>query len=320
MQLKFLSLKGQINQLSNIIVVYGEDDYLRDRAVEQIKSALDVEFPELNVSVMSNAAMDDVINSAIVLPFMSGTRFVVVKNYTAPDGHEQRERDKFLNYAKNALNSTVLVFSVNKLSSVLSDVATVDYVECNKLDRNAIEKWISAYCRKCGKTISPYNARLISEYCLDDMTRINSEVQKICFYSDGEVTKNDIDLMIEKDSDIKLYEFANEIANKNADKAFQLANGLLSKGTKITTLVSSVYNTFRRMFFSVVSGMGQNEMASYLGVKPFAVTKAREVAEKFTQIKLKRALEICAQADENLKKNINNNAVVNFLILSLINL
>ena len=71
MQLKFLSLKGQVNQLSNIIVVHGEDDYLRDRAVEQIKSSLDVQFPELNVSVLSNAVIDDVVNSCIVLPFMS---------------------------------------------------------------------------------------------------------------------------------------------------------------------------------------------------------------------------------------------------------
>lgn len=320
MQLKFLSLKGQVNQLSNIIVVHGEDDYLRDRAVEQIKSLLDVQFPELNVSVLSNAVIDDVVNSCIVLPFMSGTRFVVVKNYSAPEGHEQKEREKFLSYAKNPLNSTVLIFSVNKLSSVLNDVASVDYVECNKLDRNSIEKWIIAYCRKCKKNISPYNARLIAEYCLDDMTRINTEVQKICFYSDEEITKDDVDLMIEKDSDIKLYEFANEIANKNADRAFQLANSLLTKGTKITTLVSSVYNTFRRMFYSLVSGMGQNEMASYLGVKPFAVTKAREVAERFSQVKLKKALEICAKADENLKKNMDNNAVVNFMILSLISL
>lgn len=69
-----------------------------------------------------------------------------------------------------------------------------------------------------------------------------------------------------------------------------------------------------------MSGLSQKEMASCLGVQPFAVAKAREVAEKFSQVKLKRALEICAAADEDVKSNINGNAVVNYLILSLIGL
>ena len=153
------------------------------------------------------------------------------------------------------------------------------------------------------------------------MSRINTEVQKICFYCENEITKEDIDMMIEKDSEVKLYELANEIANKNADMSFKIARNLIDKGTKVHVLVSSIYKTFQRMFYSVASrGVSQQEMASALGVKPFAITKAREVAQKFSPVKLKKAVEVCAQADEDLRHGLNGNAVINYLILSLINL
>jgi len=321
MQIDFLNLKGQVNRLTNIVIVHGEDDYLRDRAVEQIKASLNVEFAQLNYDVLRGVTMDEVLNSAVILPFMTGTRLVVAKDYTAPVGHERSEREKLSAYIKNPVYTTVLVFSVKTLSSVLEGFEFADYVSCKKLDQNEIEKWILIYCKRQGRQISPYNARLIADYCLNDMSRINTEVQKMCHFCDGEITKEDIDLMIEKDNELKLYDLANEIANKNADKSFVIARSLIEKGTKIHVLISSVYKTFQRMFYTLVSrGMSQQEMASALGVKPFAIVKAREVAQKFSPKKLKQALEICAQADENLRQGINGNAVVNYLILSLINL
>lgn len=321
MQVDFLNLKSQVNKLTNIIVVYGEDDYLRDRAVEQIKASLNVEFGELNCDSMRGVTMDEVISSAVILPFMTGTRFVVVKDYVAPNGHEKSEREKLVAYMKNPVYTTTLVFSVKNLVSVVDNLEFADYINCKKLDQNALERWILAFCKKEGKTISPYNARLIADYCLNDMARISTEVQKVCFYSACEITKDDIELMIEKENEVKLYELANEIANKNADMAFKIARNLIDKGTKVHVLVSSVYKTFQRMFYTVASkGMSQAEMASALGVKPFAITKAREVAQKFSPVKLKKAVEICAEADENLRHSINGNAVINYLILSLINL
>ena len=321
MQIDFLNLKGQVNKLTNIIVVYGEDDYLRERAIDTIKASLNVEFDQLNCDVMRGVTMDEVIASAVILPFMTGTRFVVVKDYASPNGHEKSEREKLVAYMKNPVYTTTLVFSVKNISAVVDDLEFADYVNCKKLDQNALEKWILVFCKKQGKTITPYNARIIADYCLYDMSRINTEVQKVCFYSGDEITKEDIDLMIEKDSEVKLYELANEIANKNADMAFKIARNLIDKGTKVHVLVSSVYKTFQRMFYTLVSrGVSQQEMANALGVKPFAITKAREVAQKFSPVKLKKAVEICAQADENLRHSINGNAVINYLILSLISL
>ncbi len=319
MQITFSQLKQQLDKLQNIIVVHGEDAFLRRRAVSVIKEGLGLEFEQFNVDTLTRATMDEIVTSASVLPFMTGSRFVVAEDYHAPDGAEQREREKLKGYAQNPVYTTTLVFDVETCPSVIADLPQADYVDCKKLPRGMIEKWIIAYCRKEGKAISPYNARLIAEYCLDDMTRISSETEKICCYSDNEITTEDVELMIEKDSELKLYEFANEIAAKNADKAFALAKGLLAKGNTPPALVSSVYRTFRRMFYSLVSsGMGQKEMASYLAVQPFAVAKAREIAEKFTQVKLRRALDICAEADRNAKGGMNGNAVINYLILRLI--
>lgn len=321
MKLTFNQLKGQLDKLSDIVVIYGEDYYLREKAAEQIEKSLNLDFVDLNKEVLAQAPMEKITDACVTMPFMSGRRLVIAEDYVVPKGRDQKEREIIENYAKNPTLTTMLVFVTETLPSVLDGIANADYVDCKKLDGNTLEKWITVFCRKEGKQISPYDARLLADYCLGDMSRISTETKKLCDFAEGEITKEDIDLMVEKDNEIKLYELANDIANKNCDKAFLSAKNLLDKGVTVSALVSSVYRTFRRMFYSLVSsGTGQKEMASYLGVQPFAVAKAREVAQKFSPVKLKKALEICAEADENIRKNINNNAVINFLILSLINI
>ena len=256
MKLTFNQLKGQLDKLSDIVVIYGEDYYLREKAAEQIEKSLNLDFVDLNKEVLAQAPMEKITDACVTMPFMSGRRLVIAEDYAVPKGRDQKEREIIENYAKNPTLTTMLVFVTETLPSVLDGIANADYVDCKKLDGNTLEKWITVFCRKEGKQISPYDARLLADYCLGDMSRISTETKKLC------------------------------------DFAYSL----------------------------VSSGTGQKEMASYLGVQPFAVAKAREVAQKFSPVKLKKALEICAEADENIRKNINNNAVINFLILSLINI
>ena len=49
--------------------------------------------------------------------------------------------------------------------------------------------------------------------------------------------------------------------------------------------------------------------------------KKLEISRKLQEYEeLKKAVEICAEADENLRHSINGNAVINYLILNLISL
>ena len=72
----------------------------------------------------------------------------------------------------------------------------------------------------------------------------------------------------------------------------------MEKDTKTFALV---LNHFRRLFFVAVSDMNDKELSELLGVKEFAVTKARTLAKNFTKLQLKNIYEMLNDVDFYIK-------------------
>ena len=93
MKLTFNQLKGQLDKLSDIVVIYGEDYYLREKAAEQIEKSLNLDFVDLNKEVLAQAPMEKITDACVTMPFMSGRRLVIAEDYAVPKGRDQKERE-----------------------------------------------------------------------------------------------------------------------------------------------------------------------------------------------------------------------------------
>ena len=69
----------------------------------------------------------------------------------------------------------------------------------------------------------------------------------------------------------------------------------------IFSVWSVLYNHFRRMFYVKISAMGVKELADQMGVKEFAITKAKQQAELFKPTQLKKILDILGETEINIK-------------------
>ena len=282
-------------------LIEGEDAYFRLQATKALESAF-VKEPALNVAVFDSDNFDpgDVLASLNAFPILSENRMTVIKEfYPKADALKGGLREFLENPPKNS----VLAVVNEKPHDALKKFPSVCTVSCEKADIGTVSRWIKATAIASGVNVSDTNARKIAEFCLSDMLRVKNETEKLIAYAGagGEITEQAVDLLVFRDSEYKVYEMTEYIAKKNFDLAVKVVNDMLDKGDVPQKVITSVYNYFRRLLFVSVSDGTDAETASLLGIKEFAVKKARQQASAFRVRSLKKAVDGLAEADYAIK-------------------
>ena len=319
--IEFINLKDTLKStFFPVYVLCGEDQWLKNKSLENIKASLTIDLPEINCFVYEDGAdVDELLNTCNTLPFFSSQKLVVVHNFVFPTGKKASEvKDKLTNYCSNADSSCVLVF-VTDDEKAFSSIAGVQIVNCKRLDERAVVSWIVAYCKRNGKQIASPVATLICQYCLCDMSRVATETEKLCNFAKDEITPADVEMLVHKDSNYEVYKLGEMIANKNSTKALDTLQGLLSRGEQPRSLFSLLYNFYRRMYYAKITGYTTKELATYLGVKgEWQIAQAIKVAQNYKPMQLKRALDCFASCDEKIKRFFNEVEEINLLVLNLL--
>ena len=320
--MKFSELKLQLNRPSfleetSAFVIEGEDAFLRESARNMIRKKADVPYPEWNEALFSEEhTFADVLFACEVLPVLSKKRLVIGKDLKA----DSKNKALWEEYLRRPAKDTILIFE-NSVPTDMPKWKGVTWIDCAKLDEIVIEKWIVSECRKEGKRISWSDAKRVSEYCRQDMTRISTEVRKLCAVPEEEISRGWIESLVNKDAEYRVFELTNAIAAKNTAEAFEILKNLTERGEDPIFLMGTIYSAFRRMFYVVASDLSLKELSALLKVKEYAVIKARETAQSFRAVKLKRALDLCAETDENCKTGVwKAQTALSVLVLKLLNL
>lgn len=299
--MKFIELDRSLKErVESVYVISGEDAYCRSAAAEKIIKAVNPICPEFNI-VNAEGYIDEVISACEVVPFLSPRRIVkVVEFYPIKEG-----KDRFAEYVKQSPKETCLII-VNEKGSEIEKLQGVTVVDCSKMDRDTLIKWISVTCKRAGKEITVNNAGLVVDYCLADMTRIHLETEKLICYCDKEIKKEDIEGVVFKESDFKVFELTEKIALHDTKGAVLVLEELLSRGEEPTALLAMIYAFFRRMFYTVNNSLEDKDLAKALGVKPAAITFTKRKATQFGASKLRKLLQMCAIADMDIKTSASD--------------
>lgn len=314
------------------LYVYGDDEYLRVKAIEHAKDLAQIQNEEFNfVTYDCQSDFDiftgikDIVNTCNKLPFMSDKQMVVVKNFSIVVKNNESLKaktvaDEFAKYLSNPNEACLLIFDdVTPIKGLQTNINLLA-VDCQKLNRAEIVKWIIATAKSKNKHIERKSAELISDYCLNNMTRVNVEVAKLCDYCEKTVSESDVELLVNKDLEYVIYDLTNSIANKDMIKAMSVLDRMLESKESIPALFSLIYGNYRRMFYVSTTNASDDELASYFNVKPFAITKAKQGANAFGAYKLSQAIKYCKKADEKIKQFDKQNEVLRLLILQLMEL
>lgn len=311
------------SQFFPVVIIEGDDAFLREDALAKIKDSLDIKLPELNMSVLNGAetSVNEIIALANSFPVMSEKRFVVIKDFLAEKksiSKPDKSLQKLVDYCKEPNTLTCLVFFYNQSKCPLSLNATV--VDCSKKDLHSVSCWIMETIKKSQKTIEKVLADKIADYSNCDMYKVSLSVGKLLAFCEKEITDEAIELLVPKDLEVVIFDLSNAICAKKFQTALEICKKLLIEDDS-KKILGSLYSSFRRMFFVATSNLSNEVLAEKIGVSTYAVSKIKDQAAKFGSKKLKHAMHLCANSDLAIKIfYANDKDVLNDLVLELCNL
>ena len=285
------TLKKRLNDgIARVYIVEGDDYYLYDKAFSMIKNACHITLDDFNINVFDDESfnLNKFFNATEMLPVIDQKRLVVLKGCKINEGEKKALAEMLMHIPKT---TTVLILDYNNNFEYLKkDFVLVD---ANRMDEQTVRKLVVAYLAKQDRQISPEALTGLIEACNGYLTRIFSELNKLMYYQPQNplITKNMVDELVTKDIEFSIFELTEALSKKQGDRALQILKRM-EKDQGVFTLIA---NQFRRLFYASISDLSNAELAKLLGVKEYAITKARQLAKGFSKAQLNK---ICGMLEE----------------------
>lgn len=317
--INYMQLKNQLtNNFFPLVVIDGDDGYLRASALKMIEESLNLSLAEVNRIVLEQPLATQIIDNSSVMPFGSDKRLIIINDFAINKSSGDIIKI-FTNYIADPNNHTCIVF--NNCAKELTKITGVTHIDCSNLPLNLLMEWVTKSFNISGKTINYQAAQSIVEYCNSDMSRINNEVSKLCLCEANEITQSIVDEYVYKDLNSTTYKLIDYISQQNISLSLYTLDSLIASGEDKSLIFGAIYASYRRMFFIRTNKLPLEEIAEKLNIKPFAIEINMRLSKMYTVKQLLKALEICQNIDKSLKLDYNkDNNLLRNMILQLINL
>lgn len=246
-------------------LLHGEEEYVKERALERLTGLLLPDFSEFNLSIMDDPAPSDIVSAAEQLPIMDERRIVLVKNSRlfAPVKQDDQQDEKkgtkkdkkkgvkqdvkqeeqdevsdapILEYLKKPNPQTALVFFVrgkcDARKRILKAIAAKGgAVEFKFLAERELLPWLAKFAAGKGGTLGRREAaHLISMVGCDLMT-LTTELEKVLSFANGApVSRKMIDLCVTPGVEQNVFRAMDEMLAGNKKNALLMLRSIFERG------------------------------------------------------------------------------------------
>lgn len=330
---EFITLKKQIKEkkLGNLFLFFGDEVYIKNVYIEKLKELIDDGgLPDFNHIVIDDRSIGfDMIDDALEsFPMMTEQKIVIIKNSGIFAKANEETKEYWTNRLQDIPEYVTVLFDeteTDKRSSLYKLIAKSGLaVEFEYLDETDMVLWIEREAKKNNRTITRNNAQYMAGICDNGLSYVNHELEKLISFCDNEITLLDIDRIVAKSLDIRVFELTDAIMVRDANTAVTLINDLKTikeSAFKILYLISGTFDKMLRSKLMIKEGNSINEIAEKTGLRPFIVKKYIEKGNKFSESYLVDRIMRVADIDLNIKEgNINEwTALEQYIIESIEN-
>lgn len=314
--LKQLKQDLKAGTLGRLYVFHGEEAYLRDFYLGEMKKALlSGGLEEFNLHTLPAKECDPRALGQVVdcLPMMSQRTMVVVSDYDlfkapAPD------REALAALFDDLPEYVCLVFVYDlieykpdartKLAAALKRSGSV--VKFTRQDQGDLVDWIRRRFRALDHDIDSELSRYLIFQCGDLMTGLISEIGKIGAYAKHRVvTREDIDAVATPQLDAVVFQLTDAITAGRFDQAAAVLADLLHMGEAPIKLLSVLGRQLRQLYsarLALEARKGTGYLMELWGMKSdYPARKLLDAARRFDLAWCRAAVTAAAQADLAMK-------------------
>ncbi len=312
--------------LGRFYIIFGEEDYLRRHYHEQIKKQLlDELTADFNYHRLTNEnfSLQLLAESLEAIPMMADRSLIELDEV---DVFSLSESDAQVLTAllEDIPEYCCLIMTYNdfkpdkrkKLYKTLEKTAVLaQFHYQNEAD---LRPWIVRHFKEHGKQITPDICSYLIGLTGTSMTRLLTEIEKICSYSGAEtIVRSDIDAVVEPTLEAVVFQLTDALAERKFDLAVERLHVMFKMQTEPIPIVAAIGSQMRRLRAAKIL-KNADELVSVCGLQSYAAGKTMTQARRFSEEFCTRAVLLCTEADYRLKTSYDEpKRLTEMLILEL---
>lgn len=321
--------------LGNCYLFYGEEDFLRDHYLEQLRKKLipkGMEDFNLHIFQGKDLEVQTLMDAVDAFPMMCERTLILVYDYDFYKSESRRDALTALFQEIPEHVCLVFVYDLLEYKSggntklgklVKSKAELVHFQPQSQSDLNA---WIRRKFKQYGKEIGNPEAEYLTFLCGGLMTGLSSEIDKIAHYaSGGGITKEDIDAVAEPVLDARVFQMTDAISAKEFRKSMELLSDLFLMNTEPIMILSVLGRQIRQLWsarLALENRMSQSDLALVWDMKSsWQSQRMMDSARRFDLRWCRQAVVLCAECDLAMKSTgLDSEELLTDLVLKLAHL
>lgn len=272
-----------------------------------------------------NVTMNELAECVEALPAMCERTCVLVHDLDF-EKLADPDREALIELLSDAPDTCTLIFwqdtvgfplktkKMKELGALLEEVGAV--VDLDARTRQDLVKFIISECRKSERVISPYAAEYLLDNVGEDMGNLVTEIEKLCNYTERDVTEADVDAVCVKSLEATAFQMIDALLDNNFDRVFQALGILFDLKTEPMMILGALVSTYSDMYRAKVVAHEGGQQRDLKKLFPqaykseFKLRNAFRRAGRFSMPALRRSLELLAEADTKLKSTSEDHRTV----------
>lgn len=317
--------RGSSFQGKGVYLVLGEEDCLRDQAIEKIRRDVSAGSTDANPSdarmtqtpdadlFAFHVLYGDETNAREILacvqevPFLATHQVVLLK---WADKLPAREGEGLVPYFSSPSDSTTLIISAAKLDGRMKWVQALKKqavaVDCAPLRDNQPLGWIRQEAARLSLRLDPEAAGLLKDMAGDGLYRVRRELEKVSLYLPrGETVKAQDVLAVQgMEPGASVFDLAGTIMQADYSSSLNVLEKNLETGQAPLQILGALLWQYRRLWKAkdgLSRGVGESVVGKSLGIPPFRQRAFFAGIKRIPLSHFPEAFALFSQTDRSLK-------------------
>ena len=311
--------------MKNNFLLESNDGIVLDKKIDKIISSTNFSNASKSSYDIEENDLSDALEDLDTYSFLNDKKVIIIKNPFC--NYNEKKFNHLLKYIDNPNPDNLLILVCEKLDSRLTATKKLKSnknIEILKLEVNPYQ-----YVKNILKDfkISEDTINLLVEKCKGDITRLDSECNKLMLYKDNskEITNTDVsNMVIEKlgESNEILFSFVNSLLSKDTTNSFKYYKDLSRYNIDSNSIIGLVTSQ-TRLIYQVKTladkGLSNELIKDTLGVKSvFQIKKIKNYIYQYSYKELANLISSLALVDLNIKSGkLDANMAIDMLLINM---
>lgn len=312
------------NTVGNVYIFFGEETYLMQQAVEQLRALLvPAGFEEFNYHRLTGKGLtvQELTEAVEAMPMMSQSTFVTVTDMDVFK-LDEAQRTALVSLLEDFPEYCTLVFLYRqlpykkdgKLKKLTAAVAAhTTEIEFAPQGRQKLQKWVRRRFAAFDKELDDNAIDHLLFTCGSLMDGLVPEINKIAAYAKGKrVTVADIDAVADPVLDARIFDMTNAVTARDYDRAAAVLAELLRMQTEPIAILAVLGRELRQLYTARLALDGKKDAVwvkeLWRMTSAYPATKLMEAARSVSRLWCRDAVRRCQTLDRRMKSERNLDA------------